>query len=415
MSRGSSPFRPAVVALLLLVGAGAFLLLLVAMGKGWTGEGEGGAGSHAASNGLDGYAGLVQLLEARGHSVELSRSPGDFDDYSMAVLTPPHFYDAVEIQSVLEKRRYVGPTIVVLPKWHIMPIDDESADKAKAGEDWVRLEGVSSPAWFSELALAKGSELVTGRTSGWEGFGASGKLAKPDSEQALIKQPDLPLDPLVVDTEGDMLAGLSYYDGDDDAYPVLVVFDPDLLNNQGLADEARAALAVKLVESAVDGETDVPIVFDLTFAGMGNSENLLTLAFRPPFLAATLCLLLAALVIAWRGFTRFGPPVAETPELAQGKAQLARNGAALIGRVRRWHLLAEPFAELVTARIAAALGIRDGTPEAREAAIERALVRAGHTDTGFSLAAHTMRNAGKPGEILRAARALKSIERMLKR
>ena len=415
MSRGASPFRPAAVALLLLVGAGAFLLLLVAMGKGWTGEGEGGAGSHAASNGLDGYAGLVQLLEARGHSVELSRNPGDLTDYSLAVLTPPHFFDAEDIETVLEQRRYVGPTILVRPKWHIAPIDKESAKKAKAGDDWVRLAGVSSPDWFSELALAKGSELVTGRTFGWEGFGASGKLAKPDSEQALVHQPDLPLDALVVDTEGDMLAGLSYYDGDEDAYPVLVVFDPDLLNNQGLADQARALLAVKLVDSAAGGETDVPIVFDLTFAGMGNSQNLLTLAFQPPFLAATLCLLLAALVIAWRGFARFGPPVAETPELAQGKAQLARNGAALIGRVRRWHLLAEPFAELVTGRIAAALGIRDGAPEAREAAIERALLRAGHTETGFSEAAHTLRSASKPGEILRAACALKSIERMLKR
>jgi hypothetical protein len=415
VSRGSSPFRPAAVALLLLVGAGAFLLLLVAMGKGWTGEGEGRAGAHGASNGLDGYSGLVQLLEARGHSVELSRNPGNFEEYSLAVLTPPHFYDAQEIENVLEQRRYVGPTILVLPKWHIMPIDEASATKAKAGEDWVRLAGVSSPEWFNKLALAKGSELVTGRTFGWEGFGASGKLAKPNSEQALIHQPTMPLDALVVDTEGDMLAGLSYYDGDEDAWPVLVVFDPDLLNNQGLADEARAVLAVKLVESAIDGETGVPIVFDLTFAGLGNSENLLTLAFKPPFLAATLCLLLAALVIAWRGFTRFGPPVAETPELAQGKAQLARNGAALIGRVRRWHLLAEPFAELVTARIAAALGIRDGASETREAEIERALVRAGHSDTGFSLAAHTMRNASKPGDILRAARALKSIERMLKR
>jgi len=415
MSRSGSPFRPATVALLLLVGAGAFLLLLYAMGKGWTGNNEGGGGAHAASKGLNGYAGLVQLLEAGGHTVELSRNPGNFEEYSLAVLTPPHFYDAEEIESVLEQRRYVGPTVLVLPKWHVLPIDDASAAKAKAGDDWVRLAGASSPEWFAQLDLAQGSELVIGRTFGWEAFGTSGELANTDTEQALIEQPDFALDPLVVDTEGDMLAGLSYYDGDEDAWPVLVVFDPDLLNNHGMADEARAALAVELMENAMNFEPGVPIVFDLTFAGLGNSENLLTLAFTPPFLAATLCLLLAALVIGWRGFTRFGPPVAEDPALAQGKAGLARNGAALIGRVRRWHLLAEPFASLVTSRIAALLGIRETAPEAREAAIERALVRAGHVDAGFSQAAHAMRSASGPGEILRAARALKDIERMLKR
>lgn len=420
MSRAASPFRPATVALLLLVGAGAFLLLLYALGKGWTGDDESGGGAHAASKGLNGYAGLVQLLEASGHTVELSRNPGEFEEYSLVVLTPPHFADPAEIEAVLQQRRYIGPTMLVLPKWQAMPIKEAQAEAADAGEaeigeDWVQLAGASSPGWFSALTLAEGSSLVVGTTREWEAFGISGALAQPDTVQALVDQPEIALDPLVLDSEGDMLAGLSYYDGDDSAWPVLVVFEPDLLNNYGLADEQRAALAVELVDTAINFEPGVPIVFDLTFAGMGNSENLLTLAFTPPFLAATLCLLLAALVIAWRAFKRFGPPVAEVPALAQGKAQLARNGAALLGRVRRWHLLAEPYAALLTARIAAMLAIRETAPEARDAAIDRALVRTSHSGTGFTEAAHTMRGARKPGEILRAARALKSIERMLKR
>ena len=415
MSRRSSPFRPLTVGLLLLVGAFAFLLLLYAIGQGWTGEDEGAAGEHAASRGLNGYAGLVQMLEASQHTVELSRTPGGFDDYSLLVLTPPHTADPAEIEAVLQQRRYIGPTMLVLPKWQAMPLDDEQADQADAGDGWVQLGGAISPGWFSQLALAKGSSLVVGTTQGWEAFGSSGELPDPKSVQALVEQPDFSLDPLVLDSEGDMLAGLSYYDGDDDAWPVLVVFEPDLLNNYAMADQSRAELAVALIEAATDGEPGVSVVFDLTFAGLSGNQNLLTLAFAPPFLAATLCLLLAALVIAWRAFKRFGPPVAEVPALAQGKAGLARNGAALLGRVRRWHLLAEPYAALLTTRIAATLGIREVEPSARDAAIELALERAGHPRTGFSQAAHTMRNARKPGEILRAARALKTIERMLKR
>lgn len=415
MSRAASPFRPAAIFMLVLVGAGAFLLLLYALGKGWTGDEGSGAGGHGLSRGLDGYAGLVRLLDANGHSVELSRNPGAFDEYSLAVLTPPLWHDAEELQEVLDQRRYVGPTVLVLPKWHTMPIDPPSATKAEAGEDWVRLEGANSPEWFDQLDLAQGGELVIGRTFGWEGFGLSGQLAHTDSEQALIEQPDFALDPLVLDTEGDMLAGVSYPDGDSNAYPVVVVFDPDLLNNQGLADETRARMALALIEDTIEYDDSIPVVFDLTLVGMGEAENLLTLAFTPPFLAATLCLLMAALVIAWRAFKRFGPPRAEEPELAQGKAQLARNGAALIGRVRRWHLLSEPYAALITARIAAMLGIRDTAPEARLAGIERALARLGHEGTGMTAAVNTMHNASRPGEILRAARTLKSIERMLKR
>lgn len=415
MSRASSPFRPVTVALLLLVGAGAFLLLLYAIGQGWTGEDENAGGEHAASRGLNGYAGLVQMLEATQHTVELSRTPGSFEEYSLLVLTPPLMADAAEIDAVLQQRRYVGPTMLVLPKWQAMPLDDEQKQQADAGDGWVQLGGAISPGWFSQLPLAKGSSLVVGTTRGWNAFGLSGELADPARVQALVQQPDYALDPLVLDSEGDMLAGLSYYEDDDDAWPVLVVFEPDLLNNYALADQLRAELALDLVETATNSEPGMKVVFDLTFAGLGGDQNLLTLAFTPPFLAATLCLLLAALVIAWRAFKRFGPPVAEVPALAQGKAGLARNGAALLGRVRRWHLLAEPYAALLTTRIAAALGVRETEAAARDAAIERALERAGHTGTGFTLAAHTMRSARKPGEILRSARALKTIERMLKR
>jgi len=415
MSRAASPFRPATVALVLLVGAAAFLLFLYALGRGWTGGDERNGGEHAASTSLNGFAGLADLLDATGQQVELSRSPARFEEQALLVLTPPLFSDGEEIARVIEERRYLGPTMLVLPKWQAMPIPADAAAKAGAEDGWVYLAGAGSADWFGMLPLAAGGALAVGQTRGWDGYGMEGALPQPDQVQALVTQPAAGLDPLVVDSEGDVLAGLFYYPDDDDAWPVLVVFEPDLINNYGMADQARAALALSLIGTALEYDPTMPVVFDLTFAGLGASENLLTLAFTPPFLAATLCLLLAALVIAWRGFRRFGPPLAEVPALAQGKAQLARNGAALIGRVRRWHLLAEPYAALLTARIAALLGVRETSPEARDAAIERALQRQGRGDSGFAELAHNLRNASKPGEILRAARALKTIERTLKR
>ena len=199
---------------------------------------------------------------------------------------------------------------------------------------------------------------------------------------------------------------------DSGGYPLILVAEPDLFNNYGMADQARARLAVAVIEQAM-GDAPVPIVFDVAIDGLGQSQNLLTLAFRPPFLAATLCLLAAMLVVGWRAFRRFGPPLAEEPAMAHGKTQLARNGAALVQRLRRWHLLGAPYAALVAARIAAALHIRESDETAREAAIDAALLRQGHAGHSFSRSAASLRSARRLPEILRSAGQLQSIERML--
>ncbi len=143
-------------------------------------------------------------------------------------------------------------------------------------------------------------------------------------------------------------AGVEAYDDEEsnDLWPVVVIAEPDLVNNYGMADRSRALLALSVVDAALEGY-DMPINFDLTFNGYGQSDNLLTLAFRPPFLAATLCLLIAALVVGWRALKRFGPPIAASPAFAFGKRQLATNGAALIQRSKRFHLLGAPYAAIV--------------------------------------------------------------------
>ena len=49
----------------------------------------------------------------------------------------------------------------------------------------------------------------------------------------------------------------SSYD-DYDTWPVIVVFEPDLMNNYGMADRDRAAMAMQLVDQATLGD-DLPI------------------------------------------------------------------------------------------------------------------------------------------------------------
>ena len=200
---------------------------------------------------------------------------------------------------------------------------------------------------------------------------------------------------------------------DSRTYPVVFVFEPDLLDNYGLARAANADLAVELIDAVTDWEIG-PVAFDLTQNGLGRAMNLLTLAFTPPFLAATLCLIIAGIVVGWRAFRRFGPPLAQGPAIALGKGQLVANSAGLIRRSGRLHLLGPPYAALMRRTIAARLGLKpQGDDASIDAAIDRALGTRGLSDTPFAALAARLASARKPHELLRAADALKSIERKL--
>ena len=425
MTRAASPFSPRTLLAVLVVGAGAFLLLLYAIGAGWDGGDDRNGGAHAAANGLNGFAGLVRLLEEQGHEVSLSRNEARLDAEGLVVLTPQHGTDGETIAQIVESRRYIGPTLLILPKWLAFPAQQVPGIEAPPG--WVLLGGAVAPDWLEPLTGEEKLKAEIGQRKRWDGMGLTGTLPNPEKVLTLDATRILPL---VTDEQGDLLAGYladqgSYpvlaeaanlpvrdpeeLDTDSDLWPVVVVVEPDLMNNYGLADRTRAELAHAIVDATLE-DPELPIVFDLTVAGLSRSQNLLTLAFQPPFLAATLCLILAALVIAWRAFRRFGPPVAEAPTLAMGKRQLARNGGGLVARARRVHLLGPPYAALVAARLAEALGIREADPQEREAAIARTLAARGLAPD-YLERADALRRARHPAELLRAASALRTIER----
>ncbi|MGX7896529.1 DUF4350 domain-containing protein [Tsuneonella sp. HG222] len=428
MSR-SSPFDPKVVLGLVAVGAAAFLLFLYALGSGWTGGERSSGSGHAASKAINGYAALVALLEREGHDVALSRTPGRLDEESLLVLTPTQYADAEELAPLLTARRLQGPTLLILPKW--FGFEASNFGLKNTPKDWVvLLDDAESPEWADNVGLDP-LDVKIARQANWRAGDDNGRLPLPAQVQSIRSAEMVPL---VEGATGRALVAwrddggayeiLSEWTGrampelDEDAdnpWPLIVVAEPDLVNNAGLADARRARLAVDLVEAALDGYR-LPVVFDLTLPGLARSENLLTLAFEPPFLAVTLTLLLAALVIGWRGFVRFGPPRADEPALAGGKAQLARDGAAMIERARRMRLAGPPYAALLMRRIGQALGLSDRLePEVREASIARSLERRGMDAAAASRAAATLVEAHRPAEILRAAQALKSIERTISR
>ncbi len=423
-------FNPKVMLALIVFGAIAFFATLYFIGTGQTGNSNDGGG-HAAAKGLNGYAAIAALLENDGYDVSLSRSPGALDDYTLLILTPPSYMDAEDLTKVIDERRMEGPTLVILPKWSATKIPDDWDVEKEAG--WVALNGAAEPNWLNDLEgdLAIEGSITQQKQGGpdWTGLGLSGNLPDPTQSLSITGEKIVPL---VKDSDGETLvgyladggyypdladaAGLQYADspGDEDreysTWGVVIVAEPDLFNNFGMAETRRAELARRIVQTAME-DGDLPVTFDLTQSGLGGSQNLLTLAMRPPFLAATLCLMIAMLVVGWRAFRRFGPPTSEGRAIAFGKRQLVANSAGLIQRTRRVHLLSAPYAEMMRGRIAAALGLH----RADDSQIDAALLRRQPDEPPFSQRLSQLRAARTPHEVLRAAGALRSLERKLSR
>ena len=397
---------------LVAVGFALFLAMIwmIAAGEEFGARGSNGE-AHAAANGLNGYSGLVRLLDAEGYEVTRSRSPAGLETYEVLVLTPPVWMDPEEFGELLKKRESYGPTLVILPKWdaNLPPpqLPEEAREKFKPG--WVILSGAFPVEWTAELPAPyslkhERAEVANSRRPTWSGMGLEGTMP---TRTTLYATPNPEQRSLITDASGRALAvmvegkeGSDFYEN---AHWTIFVTDADLVNNYGLADRTRAAAALALVEDLTYEGDITAVTFDMTLNGFGASENLLTLAFRPPFLAATLCLLMALLIIGWRAFQRFGPAAAAGgPAIAFGKQRLIANGAGLILRARRLQLLGAPYAALSARRVAEKLGLARPDREAIDAALARRLPDA----EPFTRRAARMEAAAKPADILAAAQSL---------
>ncbi len=430
--------------LLVAVGAALFLALLwmIGTGNGFFDDSNDG-GSHAGGTGLNGFAGLVRLAAADGWDTTLARNDAALNQSGLLVLTPAADAPGNEIARIVSRHRRRGPVMVIAPKWLVQRLSSQTPGARKG---WVALVGVQAPGWRGFLDRVTVSMLggARGAVLRWRATGLDGRLPDASVIEAGSGEDDLgqPLIPLVRVAGGAVPANspvLAAYvntarpalaldrlalDGKPASskaptaagYPLVLVFEPDLLDNYGMANPANAALALRLIAAATaDGPRQ--IAFDVTLNGLGHAPNLLTLAFTPPYLAATLCLILAGVAAGWRSFCRFGAPRTAVRELAFGKERLVANAGALILRARRLHLLGPPYVNACRERIAQALALPRHTDVAdTDAAIDRALAArrsALESPPGFAETAQRLHQAHGEAAIVAAARALHQLEGML--
>lgn len=435
-SRSSNPFARGTVLLMLGIGFAAFVALLYAIGAGGALRSSNNGAAHGASVSSIGYSALARLLEKTGTPVRYGRSSEAVRQQDLLIITPELGADPEELAALVNQRAFIGPTMIILPKWLVTP-------QKGLTTGWVQLESPFAAPQSSALI----SQLVEAQTrlEGMDDAEAEADAEADDSQNSRRSEPVTPAaraammrralasritisgeklktiraDPAtgrarvaVIDDGGwypaldrtapdnpDDTSGI-----DRDRYPVVIVADADLMNNLGLARRDTAREALQLVDASWSGGGQ-GVVFDLTQNGLGTSENLLSVAFRPPFVGAVASLVLAAIAFGWIAFFRFGPALADEQPFGFGKTGLVKGSAGLIRRLGREHLLAEAYADLVRDRAARALGLAPGLAHDK---VDLRLARVAADTDGRSFATldAQMRAARDRGDILSAARAL---------
>jgi hypothetical protein len=157
--------------------------------------------------------------------------------------------------------------------------------------------------------------------------------------------------------------------------------DPDLMNTQGIKDIANAKAGVAVLNTLTPTRP-LPVFFDVTLNGLGRSRSLIKLAVEPPFLAATLSAFLAALLVGWAAFNRFGATRRQGRVFALGKRALADNQAGLIRMAKREHRMGGRYVQAVRDLVTRAVGApRDLDEPALDAFLDRLAANRGVKDT----------------------------------
>ncbi|MDB5419640.1 MAG: hypothetical protein JWP50_3059 [Phenylobacterium sp.] len=357
IDRPAPAFSPRTVLALVLVGIVAFSGLAV-LGA-YAPELRGGLdpGAHALSSSAVGFRGAVVMLRGLDAPVIISRARPRLgqDAAPLIVLTPTIATSAKDLQPFPHEVR----KLIILPKWATTPDPRRPTFVRKAGVDPSVARAVAEmlKPYARTTVLERRAGMSRPVLRGGGGPYAGGTylpLAQIDQLQTLAGDG---WRPALADETG--RAVLAYSNARPD---VLVLADPDLLNNQGLAklDNARAGMAI--VRTLGDGG----VIFDVTLNGFQRGRSLGRLMLEPPWLAATLCAVAAAILMGLHGLARFGPAKVPGRAIALGSRALVDNAAGLVRMARKEAAFAPRYVELTKLLVKRAVGGSHAAAEAED-------------------------------------------------
>jgi hypothetical protein len=428
----SQVFKPATIALMILVGVVGFFGAMILGTYAPELETGGHPGGHAASHSAIGFSGLVQLAGATGRNPQIVRDERTWATDDLVVATPES--GAVNLNKIILARGTTKPTLYVLPKWDAVP------DPQHKG--WIRTMGLT-PVFSPEGVFAPGInfdvkrhmdknpplQVVDATVPGSIRFVTPAKLqvierpAKPVKTTAApppvvvaVNPPDGSEDqgadnfaytfddirPLITDGAGGIVLGKI-----DNMY---VLADPDLLDNAAMKRPENAAAALALLDW-INPTGAKSVNFDVVLNGLARTKSVLRLAFDPPLLAMTLTLAVMVVLLGIRAAGRFGAPRPRARAIAFGKTALVDNGAMLVRKAGKARRLGGRYAAVIREQAVQAFGV---SARLTPSEVDRYLdgLGSGARFTGLAAAAE---GANNDGEMLAAAQALHAWKREIVR
>ena len=196
---------------------------------------------------------------------------------------------------------------------------------------------------------------------------------------------------------------------------VYVLADPDLINNFAFASRDSARAALTILDLVAEDSDAGGVAFDVTLNGLGGGSGFLRLAFVPPFIGITACLIAAMLFALWQAAARFGPARVPARAIPISKLALIESSAELVTQTQREADGAGAWLRGQREALARAL---HAPPQLTDAALDEWLDRRRPAQDGrdnFSALARRLLLARNTTELLGIARALHGIRKDLLR
>lgn len=412
--RARSPFDPRVIGAIVVIGVIGFIAMwaLVALGPQLS-AGNDGQG-HALSRGAPGYAGIVDLAKRSGMWVDIRREVieavplEEGEGSTLLVLTPTYDSDPDDIAGLIDAHGS-EPVLLVLPKWRTGP-HTEKKGWAGAGRPQLAPQRLipedalgGGPIRHQFVALASENRArLPGRRS------AEMATLRPGDWQLL----DGPRTTALLSMPGDGRAILAR--GPSRRFYVLA--EPDLINNFAFASRDGARTALTVLDVVAEEAGAGGIAFDVTLNGIGGGNGgFLKLAFVPPFIGITLCLIAAMLFALWQAAARFGPARVPARAIPISKLALIESSAELVTQTRRE---ADGAAAWLRGQREALARALHAPPKLEGAALDEWLDRRRPAQEGretFASLARRLPLARNTNELLGIARALHGMRKDLLR
>jgi hypothetical protein len=266
-----------------------------------------------------GHAAVYDMLASIGIPVVESDlgSGAHVDSNSVLVIAEPRTDDVSlsEVSAMLD-----APTVLL-----VLPKREGKADPKRP--NWIGEDRLIAPGDVQRvlrLADEKATLVREAATDSWSISNYSG--AQPAIRHAQLLQSSR-LHPLLASPQGILIGELRTRQR-----RLIVLSDPDLMANHGIARGDNAWIFVSLIQNLRSGREGT-VVFDEFIHGYSPRPfHMLGILFQFPFALVTAQAALGVALLVWAAAGRFGAPREQPPAIDAGRRSLIDAGAALVVR-----------------------------------------------------------------------------------